>query len=204
MRAKPDEFQRLNLRCHTLLGDVPLHDVWAIPLEGGGRGRTIQDARAIMFGGGRPPANLAVRALFRLRSALGRAFRWDEERHDPPGVSYLHRLSDADHAQSQVPPGTRDGPFRVLYVLRDEALSEIRNATVHAFLALALVPQAEGYTLYMAIYVKPVSRFTWLYMALIDPFRRFVVYPALGRQAQQGWIRAYASRASRALNSADP
>ena len=32
----------------------------------------------------------------------------------------------------------------------------------------------------------------WLYMALIDPFRRLVVYPALGRQVQQRWSRVYA------------
>jgi hypothetical protein len=79
----------------------------------------------------------------------------------------------------------------VLYVLRDEALSEIRNATVHGFLALALTHREQGYVVYMAVYVKEVSCFTSFYMALIDPFRRFVVYPALGRQVQQAWLRTY-------------
>jgi hypothetical protein len=191
MRVKPADFQRLNLRCHALLSDVPLHDVWAIPLNGGGPGRSIRDARAILFGDRRPP-NVAVRGLFALRWALGRAFGWDDERHDPPGMSYVHRLAEADRSQSEVPPGTREGPFRVLYVVGDEALSELRNATVHAFLALALTPRPGGYTLYLAVYVKPVSRFSTLYMALIDPFRRLVVYPALGRHAQQRWSRRYA------------
>ena len=108
-------------------------------------------------------------------------------------MSYVHRLAEADRSQSQVPPGTREGPFRVLYVLGQEALSELRNATVHAFLALALTPSPEGYILYLAIYVKPVSRLTTLYMALIDPFRRLLVYPALGRHAQQRWSRTYTS-----------
>lgn len=80
----------------------------------------------------------------------------------------------------------------MLYVLGEEALSEFRNATVHAFLALALTPSPGGYTLYLAVYVKPVSRLTTLYMALIDPFRRLVVYPALGRHAQQRWSQTYA------------
>jgi hypothetical protein len=40
--------------------------------------------------------------------------------------------------------------------------------------------------------VKPVSRFTTLYMVLIDPFRRLIVYPALGTHAQQRWSRTYA------------
>ena len=190
MRVKPADFQRLDLRCHALLSDVPLHDVWAIPLDGGGPGRSIQDARAILFGD-RPP-NFAVRGLFTLRSALGRAFGWDDERHDPPSGSYVNRLAEADRSQSQVAPGTREGRFRVLYVSGEEALSELRNATVHAFVALVLTPRPGGYTLYLAIYVNPVSRLTPFYMALIDPFRRLVVYPALGKQIQQRWSRTYA------------
>jgi len=192
MRVKPADFQKLNLRCHALLSDVPLHDVWAIPLDGGGPGRSIRDASAILFGHRPSSGNFAVRGLFALRWALGRAFGWDDGRHDVPEASYVHRLSEADRSQSQVAPGTRDGRFRVLYVFADEALSELRNATVHAFAALALTQRPGGYTLYLAVYVKPVSRFTALYMALIDPFRRLLVYPALGKQAQQRWLRAYA------------
>jgi hypothetical protein len=45
MRVKPADFQKLELRCHALLSDVPLHDVWGIPLTGGGPGRSIQEAR---------------------------------------------------------------------------------------------------------------------------------------------------------------
>jgi hypothetical protein len=191
MRVKPADFQRLTLRCHALLSDVPLHDVWAIPLNGGGPGRSIRDARAILFGD-RRAYNFAVRGLFALRWALGRAFGWDDERHDPPSGSYVNRLTEADRSRSRVAPGTRDGPFRVLYTFGEEALTEIRNATVHAFLALALTPSPGGYTLYLAIYVKPVSRLTRLYMALIDPFRRLVIYPALGRRAQERWSRTYA------------
>jgi hypothetical protein len=189
MRVKPIEFQRLNLRCHALLSNVPLHDVWAIRLDGGGPGRSIQDARAILFGD--RPSSLAFRGLFALRWALGRAFGWDEERHDPPGESYVNRLTETDRLQSRVAAGTREGPFRVLYVFDEESLSELRNATVHAFLALALTT-SPGYTLYLGIYVKPVNRLTALYMALIDPFRRLVVYPVLCRHIQKRWARTYA------------
>lgn len=193
MRVTPAEFRTVNLRCHAFLADVPLHDVWAIPLDGGGPGRTIRDAHAILFGSRRARAKLAVRGLFTLRWALGRVFGWDDERHDPLALSYMHRLTEADRLQSGVPPGTREGRFRVLYVFANEALSELRNATVHGFLALALTPRPEGYTLYMAVYVSPVRRLTPFYMALIEPFRRFIVYPALCRDAQRGWSRAYAA-----------
>ena len=190
-RIDPADFQRLHLRCHALLSDVPLHDVWAIALPDGGPGRTIDDLRALLPGGRWPAPNVAVRALFGLRWCLGRVFRWDDERHDTPGASYVHRLTEADRLQSRVPPGSRAGRFRVLYVMRDEALGEIRNATVHGFVALALTHREPGYVLYAAVYVKAVSRFAALYMTLIDPFRRFVVYPALGRQIQRAWLRTY-------------
>src|SRR5438445_7713895 len=175
MRAKPGDFQRLNLRCHALLSDVPLHDVWAIPLRGGGPGRSIQDARAILFGDRRPP-NLAVRGLFALRFALGRAFGWDDERHNPPSVSYVDRLTDADRSQSQLAPGTREGRFRVLDVSGEEALSELRNATVHAFLALALTPSPGGITLYLPTNVNPLSGLRTSTLPLTDHFGRLAFY----------------------------
>jgi len=68
---------------------------------------------------------------------------------------------------------------------------EARNATVHAFIAAALRPRTDGYTLYAAIYVKPVGRITPLYMALIDPFRRLIVYPSLIRRIQAAWARGF-------------
>ena len=79
------------------------------------------------------------------------------------------------------------GAFRVLYRFERELLLEVRNATVHAFLAGALEPHGEDYRLYLAIYVRPVSRWTPAYMALIDPFRRAFVYPALIRRLQRAW-----------------
>ena len=49
-RIDPADFQKLELRCHALLSDVPLHDVWAIALPDGGPGRTIGDLRALVAG----------------------------------------------------------------------------------------------------------------------------------------------------------
>jgi len=194
VRIQPAAFQRLPLRCHSLLSDVPLHDVWAVELEGGGPGRTVRDARKLLGGEGES-SNVVVRALFALRWKLGRLFGWDDARHDPAGTSYLNRLTDEDRAKSQVAAGTVEGAFRTLYVFDHESLSEIRNATVHGFLGLALQPRAGGYTLYLAIYVKPVSRLTQFYMALIDPFRRLIVYPSMTRKAMQRW-KVMSSRAA--------
>jgi len=186
-RSAPEAFHALDLRCHALLHDVPLHDVWLIELAGGGPERTMRDVGAV-FATQRP--SLPVRALFGLRRVLGRMFRLDGPRGEAPSAdSYVGRLNDDDRARSQVPPGSMLGPFRALYVFDHEALLEARNATVHAFLAAALRPRSDGYALYAAVCVKPVGPITPVYMALIDPFRRLIVYPSLIRQVRAAWDR---------------
>lgn len=110
-------------------------------------------------------------------------------------VVFRSRLSDTDRLQSIVEPGTLDGPFSVLYVHTMEAVSEIRNATVHGFLVWALEPTPDGYQLFWAIHVLPVGVWTKPYLALIDPFRRWLVYPALLRRIHESWTREFKSAA---------
>ncbi len=199
-RATLDEYRRLNLRAHGLLADVPLHDVWRVALPGGGPSRTMQHVRSV-FQAVRTSQALSppVRALFALRSLLGRLFRWDSPLSEPEAWSFRTRLNDADRRQSIVEPGTLDGPFTVLYVHTTEAVSEIRNATVHAFLVWALEPAPNGYQLFWAIYVLPVSVWTKPYLALIDPFRRWLVYPSLLRRIHEEWSREFESQEQRSI-----
>jgi len=41
------------------------------------------------------------------------------------------------------------------------------------------------------VYVRSVGRLTPVYMALIDPFRRLIVYPSLLRSVRATWNRAF-------------
>jgi hypothetical protein len=83
--------------------------------------------------------------------------------------------------------------MEVLYELEHESLAEGRNATVHGFLSQALLPTRDGYRLYWAVYVRPVSWFTPVYMALIEPFRRFLVYPSLFSRISAAWADRHAT-----------
>jgi hypothetical protein len=190
-RLPPAEFQSVPLQVHRLLADVPLRDVTAIDLPGGGDGRTIADVRGLEKR--RQPGGPVTRALFGLRKLLGRAFGWDAPRHDDPLLSFRRRLPPELIGRSRQAPGSDAGPFRFLYELDDEALLEIRNATVHAFLCTALRPTTAGYRLFWAVYVLPVSRLTPLYMAIIEPFRRYIVYPSLFRSIARAWHETYAA-----------
>ena len=191
MRIDPDKFRLRNLRVHAFLQDVPLHDVWALQLRGGGAGRTIHDLRPLFTSAGLQAVHPVVKGLFRIRARLGILFGWDQQRPTWRGESYVHRLTPTDRAQSVVAPGTPEGPFSILYVFENEQLSELRNATVHAFSSLSMGQAPGGYLAYWAIYVKPVSRFTALYMAAIAPFRRFLVYPAIIQKVQRAWVECY-------------
>ena len=138
--------------------------------------------------------SLPVRALFWLRWSVGRLLRWD----GPPAETealFWSRLGETDRRQSLVEPGTLDGPFSVVYVHAMEAVSEIRNATVHGVLVWALEPTSTGYQLFWAIHVLPVGWWTKPYLALIDPFRRWLVYPALLRRFHEAWTQQFTSAA---------
>ncbi|HEX5963054.1 MAG TPA: DUF2867 domain-containing protein, partial [Gemmatimonadales bacterium] len=124
---------------------------------------------------------------------LGRVFGWDRIGMAPE-ASLLSQLSDRDRRDSQIVPGTPQGPFLVLYQFPTETLREIRNATVHGWVCLALAPIAAGYRLYFAVYVLPVSWMTRPYLMAIEPFRRFMVYPAMLRRIRRAWNAAYGTR----------
>ena len=194
-RIDASEFRARPLRAHALLYDVPLEDAWAVPLSGGGADHTVQELRAAMLTA-RETAPAVVQALFALRRRIGALFGWDHERPAWNVESYVHRLSAEDRTRSLVAPGTPDGSFRLLYRFEDEQLSELRNATVHAFVSLSLQPTPGGYLAYVGVFVKPVHRFTTLYMAAIAPFRRLIVYPTVIRKVQGAWAERHSARAS--------
>jgi hypothetical protein len=187
VRAAPEQYLSLELRAHQLLRDVPLYDVSVVDLPDGGDGRRLTD---VLYLQATTPRSPVERALYGLRHGLGRAFGWDEVRLLPQD-SLVSRLSEADRRNSETPPGTPDGAFQVVYRFRNEQLSETRNATVRGYVCLALAPGSSGYRFYFAVYVIPVSWLTRPYLALIEPFRRFLLYPAMLRRIHNAWQRVY-------------
>ncbi|UCG87897.1 MAG: DUF2867 domain-containing protein, partial [Gemmatimonadota bacterium] len=96
---------------------------------------------------------------------------------------------ETDRHRSLTEPG--DGLF--VYAFEHEALMEIRNCTVHALIGIALEPVEQGYDLYWSFYVERVAWITQFYMALIQPFRRTVVYPPIIDGIERGWTERWSS-----------
>ena len=184
------EFEGLPLRVHAFLAGVPLHDVWSIDLPRWRAGVTLDEfLRAASH---RPfmPSPL-VRMLLDVRLFAGRFFGWDREPGASAWETFATRLSDADRSRSLASAGTRDGLFRVVYRFENEQLVELINRTAHAAALSALVETGNTYRFYFGVYVRNVGRFTPFYMALIDPFRKLIVYPSLLRSVRVRWNQAF-------------
>ncbi len=81
--------------------------------------------------------------------------------------------------------------FGWVYRFENEQLVELINRTAHAAALSTLVETATTYRFYLGVYVRSVSRFTPFYMALIDPFRKLIVYPSLLRSVRARWNQAF-------------
>ena len=187
-QVSTQEFERLPLRVHTFLTGVPLHDAWSIDLPRWRAGVTLDEFLRTTSDCLCTPPSL-VRMLLDIRFFVGRIFGWDNE---PATImTFAIRLTDADRSRSLIAPGTRDGFFRVVYRFENEQLVELINRTAHAAALSTLVETATTYRFYLGVYVRSVSRFTPFYMALIDPFRKLIVYPSLLRSVRARWNQAF-------------
>jgi hypothetical protein len=194
------EFKQLPLRVHTFLAGVPLHDVWFVDLPRWRAGVTLDDFLRTPSNGKPDTCGCSkssslftlsppVRMLLDVRFFVGRVFGWDRE--PAATATFATRLTDTDRSRSLVGAGTRDGFFRVVYRFENEQLVELINRTAHAAALSALVETATAYRFYFGVYVRSVSRFTPFYMALIDPFRKLIVYPSLLRSVHARWNQAF-------------
>lgn len=189
-QVSTQEFERLPLRVHSFLAGVPLHDVWAVDLPRARSGITLDELLRTASACLLTPSPV-VRALLNIRLFVGRRLGWDREPAATAWETFTTRLTTADRARSLAPAGTCEGLFRVVYRFENEQLLELINRTAHAAALSALVETANGYRFYFAVYVCSVSRFTPIYMALIDPFRKMVVYPSLLRTVRAKWNRSF-------------
>jgi hypothetical protein len=186
-------------RIHEIVPDFTLEDVWALPVESS----TPDVDRVLELMASSDPVDadsLAARALWRLRDRLGSWFRLGRISvpADGDGDGALPMPGTSVTSLSERLPddlrGTADGvsfgslPFVPLYRTDVEFAAEVSNQTVHGVMHLAWVEQGEGrYQGQMAVYVKPRGAFGKGYMALIKPFRYWIVYPALLRQVERMW-----------------
>jgi hypothetical protein len=184
------EFERLPLRVHGFLAGVPLHDVWVVDLARARSGITLDEFLRTASECLLTPSPV-VRELLNIRLFVGRLLGWDREPAATAWETFATRMTADDRSRSLTPAGTREGLFRVVYRFENEQLLGLINRTAHAAALSTLVETATTYRFYFGVYVRSVSRFTPIYMALIDPFRKLVVYPSLLRTVRAKWNKTF-------------
>ena len=184
------DFKQLPLRVHDFLADVPLHDVWAVDLPHTRPGITLNEFLRASTAH-HCKLSPGARTLLNLRLFAGRLLGWDREPTGTKWAAFATRLTTADRSKSLVPAGTPEGLFRIVYRFENEQLVELINRTAHAAALSALVETSTGYRFYFGVYVRNVSRLTPIYMTLIEPFRKFIVYPSLLRTVAATWTKTF-------------
>jgi hypothetical protein len=186
-------------RIHDLVPDFTLEDVWGLPTRGGQE--DFQDLLDLV--GSFDPSSTESRPsrfLWSFRDRLGRWLDLGEISTavdgEAPGELPIPRATETS-LRDRLPAdlrGTAAGftfgslPFVPLYRTDREAAAEVSNKTVHGVAHLGWIDLGDGlYEGRMAVYVKPRGAFGRTYMALIKPFRYWIVYPALMRQMERAW-----------------
>lgn len=198
-KINKEKFDLLPLKGHSFLNDIPLHSLDFTELKGGRERMTIAEIYSAvgLSEVGEVELGFFTKTLFWLRGLIGKILRWDDVPKLIESVSYLPRLSEEERAKSLIPPGKVQGISRVLYCFENEMLLEIINKTVHCFWLIASERTADGYRLYNAVYVKKLNWRTPIYMTLISPVLKWIIYPAIGRSIQRNWERAFPVNAGR-------
>jgi hypothetical protein len=175
--------------------DFRLLDAWAVPAEGGPE--DFDSFLKVMASLDPADAESALsRALFSLRRHLGAWLRLDDASKERPIPGRTETTLSIRLPEDL--RGTATGAvigdmlqqvgLAPLYRTANEWAAEVSNATVHGVVQLAWVDQGAGrFRGRLGIYVKPRGNLGEAYLRLIEPFRHFVVYPALMRQIGRAW-----------------
>lgn len=184
-----EEFEQAPFRVHKFLRGIPLHSLDRVELPGGRPGMTLPEISEIIgfSGEAEMEVGFVTKSLFWLRGLIGRLLHWDDAKTLVESVSYISRLDETDRARTLIPPGKAAGISRILYQFENEMLGEIVNRTVHCFWVMASEPAATGYVVWLAVYVKRLNWFTPVYMALISPMLKWVIYPAMINGVRKRW-----------------
>jgi hypothetical protein len=186
LRVSPELFQTRDFRVNHLLADVPLHDVWAVDLKGH-PSPTLEDLANAFQRFSPFQASPIHMGLGVVRELACQALGWEDPRWYDPEASLLNRLTEEDRRRSTTESGTTRGIWKVLYAHPREGVVETMNGTAHVAVAATIGDGPGGPRLFLSFRVREVNWTTSWYMRLIDPSRRYFVYPTLLKQFAHTW-----------------
>lgn len=193
---KREEFEKMPFFTHVFLAGIPLHTLDLVELKGGRQNMKMDEIYEITGFKKVEEINVGTisKILFWLRQQIGHLLRWDNDDDLFASNSYISHLSEEEKANSLIESGKTEGDTRILYCYENEFLGEIINKTVHCFWFLGTEKTARGYNLISAVYVKKLNWRTPIYMALVTPVLKWIIYPSIMKDVKRRWAKAFSNQ----------
>ena len=191
MKIHPSQHQALPWRIKEIVPDFELIDAWALPVSGRPSEFRALEEVFERLDPNAPGAPRLPAMLFALRGRLGTIFGWEDKANALPipgcRETTLRERLPAD-LRIENPTANGKDRFELVYRTTTEWVRERSNGTVHAVLHVGWVPaENDLYRAQLGVYVKTRGWFGPIYMAIIRPFRHFIVYPAILREIGRAW-----------------
>ncbi|HEY9245461.1 MAG TPA: DUF2867 domain-containing protein [Candidatus Methanoperedens sp.] len=186
-------------KVNKIADDFVLWDVWEIPIAANNSEtenfqsfyRTVLETFKKI-----QTRTTLVSLLFALRFWISKILPLDRNINTLPIPGSLEttvksRLSSHDLERSKagkpIKGGNTDLEFHPVYLFEDESLHELSNDTVHSLIHVGWIKKNDYYTATLAIYVIPRGIYGKAYLKLIEPFRRYIVYPGMMKIIKEQW-----------------
>ncbi len=187
-------------KVNEIANDFILWDVWEIPIAANNSktenfqsfyGITLETFKKIQS------KTTLVSILFTLRFWIDKIFPLDRNINTLPvpgckETSVKTRLNSEDLKKSKAGKAIKGDDtgleFLPVYLFEDESLHELSNDTVHGLIHVGWIKKNDNkYTATLAIYVIPRGIYGKVYLKLIEPFRRHIVYPGMMKAIKEQW-----------------
>ncbi len=199
MINKETHFAR-SWKVNEIANDFVLWDVWEIPIvANNSKTENFQSFYGIAletFNKIQAKTTL-VSILFTIRFWIDKIFPLDRNINTLPipgcqETTVKSRLNrqylEKSKAGKVLKDNNTDLEFRPVYLFEDESLHELSNDTVHGLIHVGWIKKNDNqYTATLAIYVIPRGIYGKVYLKLIEPFRRHIVYPGLMKAIKEQW-----------------
>ena len=164
-----------------------LMDTHTVPLMGGPDDPQIEHLIDLMKHHGEKGLWWPARLLFVLRDGLGKLFGWDSEERQSSihPQSFYWKMTDEERSRCKLSPGGKEGPALILWNDDYSLCLEVLNETCQAF-AVGFVRDRKAH---LSVFVIETKWWSKYYLALIEPFRKYIVYPAGVRWLEQLWAK---------------
>jgi hypothetical protein len=194
VKLKKEIYNQYDWKVSKIANDFTLVDAWELPIYiKTSKNVTLKKVCDIILQGMSGKRNIykLTTLLHKIRRVLGVQLGWDNDVNSLPipgcrEKSVRERMFLKENKIEKYKLNNIE--FNIVYNNENELLMELSNNTVHGMLHFCWIDETiRNKKVRMAAFVKTRGALGKIYMAIIKPFRVFIVYPALMISSKENW-----------------